>query len=53
MEESKLKETDFYTFCAKCVHGDLNEKFDPCNECLEDGMRPGTSKPTYFKPKDE
>ena len=51
--DSRLKEVEFDPFCSKCIHKDLDEKFDPCNECLEVGMREGTFKPLYFMPKKE
>lgn len=51
--ESEYREVEFYIFCPKCEHEDLEEKFDPCNECLEYGMREGTRKPLHYKPKKE
>ena len=51
--ESLYREVEFYIFCPQCKYDDREEKFDPCNECLETGMREGTSKPAYFEPKDK
>lgn len=48
---SEYKEVNFKNYCDKCRHRDLNEKMDPCNDCLEIGMREGTSKPEYFEEK--
>ena len=45
---SEFKEVDFKHYCQKCKYRDLQEKMDPCNECLEVGMREGTNKPEYF-----
>lgn len=46
------KEVYFYQWCGKCVHEELNEYEDPCNECLLYGVREGSHKPTYFKEKE-
>ena len=46
---SDYKEVDFKHWCPKCKHRDVKETMDPCNECLEVGMREGTRKPEYFK----
>ena len=32
--ENIYKEVDFKTYCKTCEHKDLEEKFDPCNDCL-------------------
>ena len=48
---SEYKEVDFKSYCDKCKHRDIHEKMDPCNDCLEIGMREGTSKPEYFEEK--
>ena len=31
--ENIYKEVDFKTYCKTCEHKDLEEKFDPCNDC--------------------
>ena len=50
--DSNLKETDFYTYCKKCKYEKKKEFEDPCNECLEVGMREGTAVPEKFKEKE-
>lgn len=50
MEQRGFKEVYFDSFCSQCMHKELEEKFDPCNECLEYGAREGTHKPLHFKP---
>lgn len=50
--EYEYKEVDFETHCKMCKYKDLDEKFDPCCECLEQGMNIGTSKPINWKEKD-
>lgn len=49
--DSHFKEVYFDNFCAKCKHKDLDEKFDPCNECLEYGAREDTHTPLHYEPK--
>lgn len=45
-------EVDFFTFCEKCKYGNLKEWRDPCNACIEEGMREETVKPLYFEEAD-
>lgn len=51
--ENEYKEVDFKTYCASCKYKDLNERHDPCNECLETGMNIGSSKPVNWEDKNE
>lgn len=58
--DSELKEVRFDKWCSKCkhyAHKFPNESFsfeaqDPCNTCLETGMRKGTEKPKYWEAKE-
>ena len=50
-ENASLKEVDFKKYCALCKYGPLAEVKDPCNECLEYGMRDETRVPLYFEEK--
>ena len=43
------KEVDFKTYCKTCEHKDLEEKFDPCNDCLAEPMNANSDKPVYWK----
>lgn len=43
------KEVLFLIHCINCKHKDRPEFEDPCNECLEYGMREGTEKPLKFE----
>lgn len=36
MNEEYL-EVNFEKYCKTCQHKELEEKFDPCNRCLEHG----------------
>lgn len=51
MDEQNTYFVDFYKYCKKCEHEDLNEKYEPCNECLTIAGRVGTRKPQYYKEK--
>lgn len=51
MIEAQYKFVDFKKYCKLCKHEKKDEKLDPCNECLEVGMREGTSKPEYYEEK--
>lgn len=43
------KRLDFKTYCKTCEHKDLEEKFDPCNDCLAEPMNANSDKPVYWK----
>lgn len=47
--DSSYKEVNFMKYCFLCKHGTKKEKMDPCNSCLEVGMREGTEVPEYFE----
>lgn len=42
-------EVDFETYCQICQYKDLDEKCDPCNDCLAEPMNANSSKPIYWK----
>lgn len=42
-------EVDFKTYCKTCEHQKKKDYEDPCNECLEVGMREGTRIPEQYK----
>lgn len=41
-------EVDFKTYCEKCIHREKKDFEDPCNECLEVGMRESTRVPEQY-----
>ena len=47
------KEVYFDQYCKKCIHEKLEEKFDPCNECLAVSARYGSHIPVYFEEKEK
>lgn len=48
MEDNYI-EVDFAKYCKLCEHKDLDEKFDPCCECLDYEVNFSSSKPVNFK----
>lgn len=51
MGDSELKEVKFMKYCERCKYGPRNEKYDPCNYCLEVSMRLGTEVPEEYEEK--
>lgn len=51
--EDIYKEVDFAKHCKTCEYSELEEKFDPCNDCLTEGMNLNSEKPVYWKEKKE
>lgn len=47
------KEVYFHEYCKTCKHEKLEEKFDPCNECLESGMNMESYKPVLWEAKEK
>lgn len=43
------KLVDYEKYCKTCEHRDLEEKYDPCNECLSNPVMTNTSKPLCYK----
>lgn len=52
MINASKKEVKFDIYCQKCEYFGVVETQDPCNECLEFGMRYGSEKPEKFKEKE-
>lgn len=46
--DSELKEVRFDKWCEKCKHHKV-ELGEPCETCLETGMREGTEKPEMWE----
>lgn len=47
------KMVDFNKYCKDCKYYELNEAFDPCNDCLNNPVNTYSKKPVNFKNKDE
>ena len=50
MNEEYL-EVNFEKQCKPCQHKELEEKFDPCNRCLEHGCNLNSRKPIMWEEK--
>ena len=46
--DASNKEVRFDLYCHKCKNYGTKEVEEPCNSCLEIGMRFGTEKPVEF-----
>lgn len=40
---------EFDKFCKTCKHKELDEKFDPCHECLSNPINTGSIKPMMYE----
>ena len=49
MPEVTNLEVEFDKWCKTCVYKDLEEKYDPCDECLEYPSNEETTKPVNYK----
>ena len=49
--DENLKEVRFDIYCDRCKYRDYKEGQDPCNDCLEVGMREGTHVPEHWEGK--
>ena len=52
MGSNRYMEVDFEKYCQTCKYKDLYEKFDPCNECLDEGYNSESTKPVRWEAKD-
>ena len=51
--ENLYLEVDFEKYCKTCQYNDLDEKFDPCCDCLDYGYNSQSEKPVNWKEKSE
>ncbi len=49
MDNNDYKEVYFDQYCNTCKHKDLDEKFDPCNECLDEPVNLESHKPVKWE----
>ncbi|MBR6641161.1 MAG: hypothetical protein IKL08_03090 [Clostridia bacterium] len=47
------KFVEFDKYCKTCEHKDIEEKLNPCHECLENPINTGSEKPINYKKKEE
>ena len=50
MEKKIVK---FNEYCNRCVHKDVKETEDPCNECLNNPSNEDSRSPIYFKEEEK
>lgn len=53
MDGSELKEVQFYKWCKECEYYKKPQEEEPCNSCLEHGMRIGTEKPECYRERSQ
>lgn len=51
--DTEYMEVDFEKYCKTCKYSNINEWEDPCNECLEYGMRLQTIVPKEWVEKEK
>ena len=51
--ENLYFEVDFEKYCKTCEHKDLNERNDPCCECLDHVSNTQSERPVNWKEKNE
>ena len=49
--DEDLMEVYFHEYCNTCVHKDVNEAEDPCDECLANPVNSCSHKPVNWKEK--
>lgn len=49
--DNNMKEVYFSEYCKTCKNEKLNESEDPCNECLGEGGRENSHKPSRWEEK--
>lgn len=49
--ENLYLEVDFEKYCETCENKELDEKCDPCCECMEHGCNSQSEKPINWKEK--
>lgn len=51
MDDNYL-EVFFDEYCPKCKHRDLDERLNPCNECLEFGSCSNSHEPFNYEKRE-
>lgn len=47
--ENIYKEVNFNKYCKTCEYKGVEEKCDPCNDCLAEPMNTNSEEPVYWK----
>lgn len=48
-----MKEVRFDIWCESCLHKGTRETDDPCNDCLNCPFNVDSTKPVFWKEKDD
>lgn len=48
-DPKNTKEVYFNQYCSSCIHKDVDEKDDPCDECLTYPSNENSHKPINYK----
>ena len=51
MDQESQKEVYFHQYCETCKHKNLEEKDEPCFECLEYPTNTDSHKPVKYESK--
>ena len=49
MEGEQYKEVHFHEYCETCVHSEVKDVDEPCDECLDNPMNLHSHKPVNWK----
>lgn len=49
--EYGYKEVEFWKYCEKCKHYEVEDVKDPCNDCLDEPVNLHSTKPVNFEEK--
>ncbi|MDO5540819.1 MAG: hypothetical protein Q4F83_12255 [Eubacteriales bacterium] len=47
--DENYQEVYFDKYCKTCKHEKMEEKFDPCNECLSEPVNAGSHVPVNWE----
>lgn len=47
--EDNMKLVNFYLYCGKCKHRDVEDDDEPCDSCLNVGARPDSHRPIKWE----
>ena len=47
-EQLMIHMVDFNKYCETCKHSDIDEREDPCNECLNNPVKEDSRKPVNY-----
>lgn len=49
MNNDGYKEVYFHEFCKTCIHKEIDDVKDPCNDCLGEPCNLYSHKPVYYE----